>query len=436
MFPCSGHCKKLAPEYIKAAATLAAMDPPRYIAKVDATENSGLQERFGVKGFPTLHFFVKGERTDYTGGRDEATIVQWISKRTGPPSTEIACDAIADKVTQLKLGLFFFGCTDSDMFKSFQEAGQSSVGEKFAFFHAHGDCAEKLGAAAQGIALVRNFDNSPIIFSGDATSKGIQDFATAHSVPTLITFSDDYVEPIFGNRQAALFLFQEDASAGFNKVFEDAANQLKGQILFVTSGVSEGIQSKLADFIGVTKADLPTLRLLDPAAEMAKYKFEGSPADITVESLQAYLNDFKGGKLTPFLKSEPVPETQGAVTTVVGTTYKEIVMDPTKDVLVKFYAPWCGHCKKLAPIWNELGEAVKDIDDLVIADFDATANEATGVEIRGYPTLKFYPKTNKRGVDYDGDRELPDFLNWLGEKSSAYKTHLAKSADAPKQEEL
>ena len=54
----SGHCKKLAPEYAKAAERLAAQDPPRYIAKVDATENNELSERHGIKGFPTLYFYA------------------------------------------------------------------------------------------------------------------------------------------------------------------------------------------------------------------------------------------------------------------------------------------------------------------------------------------------------------------------------------------
>jgi hypothetical protein len=42
---------------VKAAAELAAMDPPRYIAKVDATEHKELATRFDIKGFPTLNFF-------------------------------------------------------------------------------------------------------------------------------------------------------------------------------------------------------------------------------------------------------------------------------------------------------------------------------------------------------------------------------------------
>ena len=53
----SGHCKKLAPEYSAAAEILAKNDPPFYVAKVDATENKKLGERFGVQGFPTLFFF-------------------------------------------------------------------------------------------------------------------------------------------------------------------------------------------------------------------------------------------------------------------------------------------------------------------------------------------------------------------------------------------
>jgi protein disulfide-isomerase A1 len=59
-----------------------------------------------------------------------------------------------------------------------------------------------------------------------------------------------------------------------------------------------------------------------------------------------FIKNVLDGKVEPSIKSEPIPESQeGSVTVVVGRNYQEVVIDNEKDVLVEFYAPWCGHCK-------------------------------------------------------------------------------------------
>jgi len=251
----------------------------------------------------------------------------------------------------------------------------------------------------------------------------------AQSVPILIDFSEDYIEPIFGQRKPALFLFRssrDHQDAEFVKTFSQAANELRGQILFVVSGVTDGIQQRLGEFIGVEEKDLPTLRLLDPADGMKKFNYAGSVDGITVAQISGFINDFNNKNLKPFLKSEEIPaEDSNPLKIIVGKNFQSAVIESNNDVLMKFYAPWCGHCKKLAPIWEQLASDLKDVPNLVIGKFDATTNEVDGLEIRGYPTLKFYPRGSKNSpVDYNGGRELDDFKNWLKENSPAYKAYL------------
>ena len=347
------------------------------------------------------------------------------------------------KTAEANLAISYFGAAEGDMWEAYMKGAKNpAISEKFQFFHtSDGDCASKFGASAPGVALSRRFDESPLAYTGAAVEDDLVAFAKGASVPMLITFSEDYIEPIFGDRNPAVMLFTEEADQPYQAVFAQAAKDMNGEILFVTSGITEGIQSRLAEFVGVEAGDMPTMRLISPEENMLKFVWEGDAKAITGDDVAKFVGDFKAGALSPHLKSaeRPVPDNVEGVTTLVGSSWDEIVNDPTKDVLVKYYAPWCGHCKALAPIWEELGKDVEGIEDLVIAKFDATENEVAGLEIKGYPTLKFYPKDNKAGVDYGAEREFGDFKVWLAENSSAYQAaRPATEAEAaePVQEEL
>ena len=65
-----------------------------------------------------------------------------------------------------------------------------------------------------------------------------------------------------------------------------------------------------------------------------------------IENLQAFVNDLDEGNLEPYIKSEAVPEkNDGGVKVAVAKNFDDVV-PKDKDVLIEFYAPWCGHCKK------------------------------------------------------------------------------------------
>lgn len=60
---------------------------------------------------------------------------------------------------------------------------------------------------------------------------------------------------------------------------------------------------------------------------------------------------------------------------MVQKNWDEVVMDKNKDVLLEIYAPWCGHCMKLMPIWEELAEKLINNKNIVIAKIDGTKND-------------------------------------------------------------
>lgn len=81
---------------------------------------------------------------------------------------------------------------------------------------------------------------------------------------------------------------------------------------------------------------------------------------------------------------------------------------------VKFYAPWCGHCKRLAPVWQELADNLKSNEKITIAKVDCTAHGAICDKygVRGYPTLQFF-QDGDRVEDYSGGRTLADLMKYV-----------------------
>ncbi|KAL8155458.1 hypothetical protein AgCh_000739 [Apium graveolens] len=151
----------------------------------------------------------------------------------------------------------------------------------------------------------------------------------------------------------------------------------------------------------------PTIKWF-PKGSLEPKKYEGPR---TAEALAEFVNSEGGTNV----KITSVPS---SVVILNSDNFEGIVLDTRKNVLVEFYAPWCGHCKNLAPIYEKVAAAFHMEEDVVIANLDADKYKDIGekYDVKGFPTLKFFPKGNKAGEDYHGGRDLNDFVNFINEK--------------------
>lgn len=198
--PWCGHCKKLAPEFSAAAEVLAKNDPPMFLGKVDATVEKDLGEKYGVQGFPTLIYFKNGERVDYNGGRTKDTIVEWVLKKSGPPSTEVTCALLKEKAGTAKFMIAYFGA-ESEALYTDVHVSYATTEDKIQFVHtADADCAKEYGVTAPALVFFRQFEEKQVTYTGKADKDALIEFVKPLMVPTVFSFSEDEIEAVFGQQ--------------------------------------------------------------------------------------------------------------------------------------------------------------------------------------------------------------------------------------------
>ncbi|MPC20860.1 Protein disulfide-isomerase A4 [Portunus trituberculatus] len=152
--------------------------------------------------------------------------------------------------------------------------------------------------------------------------------------------------------------------------------------------------------------------------------------DFSTDVLEEFVKQYKKGKVQPYLKSQPVPKRQdGPVKVLVARNFEDEVMKTEKDVLVEFYAPWCGHCKSLEPVYKKLAKQLaKSNPDVVVAKMDATANDVhPSFKVDGFPTLYFVKADQKDNpIAFSGDRSLKSLKEFVSQESSSKGDKTAK----------
>ncbi|KAF9586295.1 protein disulfide-isomerase precursor [Lunasporangiospora selenospora] len=415
--PWCGHCQKLEPEYEKAAVELKESGIP--LAKVDCESQSSLCKKYDVSGYPTLKLFKEGSALGYKGTRNAEDIVMYMKRHAGPATRSLKPEELDEFIASSDIVVVAVIPSEKSTTQMTEDLEAIANYYRDDFQFGLVETSPELKDGGPGVILYKTFDEGKNILEGDFTDRSLRDFVRSNAVPILADMGPKNYMHYMDAKTPLAYLFYSTAEERekFATDLEPLAKEMRGKLNFAF--VNANKFGAHADNVGL-KSEWPAFSIQD-VVTAEKYPLEQKTDEpVTIERIKKHVDAFLRGDFIFNIKSEPVPEgNDGPIKIVVGHSYESIVEDMDKDVLIEFYAPWCGFCQKLEPTYKEIGEMFKGTN-IVIAKMDATANDipvTAPFSVSGYPTFMFRKAGSQDYIEYSGQQSKEAIVEFLKENA-------------------
>ncbi|KAK6181656.1 hypothetical protein SNE40_009469 [Patella caerulea] len=475
--PWCGHCKQMKPGYTEAAALLKAENIPGILAAVDATKSRKSAEEHKIKGFPTVKYFVNGKFEYDFNERTKDKIIEFMKDPKEPPpppppepkweETESDVVHLTDEnfkpvLKKKKHALVMFyapWCGHCKKAKPEYMAAATKLKDDAKVAFTAVDCTTQ-----SGICLAHDVTGYPT-FKYFNYGKNSQKYMGGREEPDFINFMKDPLNlgPGTPSKDKEVDNKVEDDSKkqdevknqwkeleGYENVhylstanFDTFLKEHKSVLIMFYApwcGHCKNMKPAYKSAADILKKDLPTSRLA--AVDATKYpkiakQFEvkGYPTlkyfvkgvekmTYSAGRTEKAIVDFMKNPKAPPPPPPPEPEwntIKSGVNHLTDENFGDFIKNHY-SVLVMFYAPWCGHCKKAKPEYQAAADKFIKSETKKLAAVDCTKNKdiCKKEEVKGYPTIKFY-KGGKFKEMFSGSRTKDGFIDFIEKSGSREK---------------
>lgn len=182
--------------------------------------------------------------------------------------------------------------------------------------------------------------------------------------------------------------------------WEKAASVLKG--VATVAALDADANQALAQEYGIR--GFPTIKVFAPGKPPVDYQGarDVKPiAEFALQQIKALLKERLSGKATG--GSSEKSEISSSVE-LTSSNFDELVLKSKDLWIVEFFAPWCGHCKKLAPEWKKAANNLKGKVKLGHVDCDSDKSLMSRFSVQGFPTILVFGADKDTPVPYEGAR--------------------------------
>eukprot|EP00919_Chromeraceae_sp_WS-2016_P012935 GHVR01030289.1.p1 GENE.GHVR01030289.1~~GHVR01030289.1.p1 ORF type:complete len:409 (+),score=104.14 GHVR01030289.1:245-1471(+) len=401
------------------------------LAKVDVTVERDIGDRFNIKGYPTLKYFKNGKDTEFDGGRTAQSIVDWVESKMRPAVTTLTSDSELKEFMAEKQVVFVMKGADIKTLESYTEiADDNRDTGYFVFMEGSKETSVSVHHQDEGETTDNKID-----------SESILSFVSKQSFPLFGPINGENFQRISSSGKELVWVcMTPDDYKKNGTAVRDAAKGLNEKFIFVWLD-TDMFGSHAESALGLS--EYPGM-----VVKIGNSRYVYDKADYESKSISTFIKDVQSGKVVRSIKSEPIPTEPTNPAVLVGNNFEDVVLKSGKDVFLKVYAPWCGHCKRMAPVWDELAKEMEEVQPgLIVAKMDGTANETPvdNFDASGYPSLFFIRADDvklakERGdsytpMKYDGAREKDDFIQFASLKASVGLGPVIKKEKTNKEEE-